>query len=88
MNKIEKVENVILELETCLTSSCRGKSGYCQFSDDVLNAIRDAVEHLKTQVPVKPYEMHGEYECGFCRNEVRPDEHTFCPCCGRKVNWE
>ena len=49
---------------------------------------QDALELLKAQEPVKPIIVNGEYECGFCRNEINPDTHTFCSCCGRSVKWE
>ena len=45
--------DVIMELETCMTSSCRGHkpSVYCPFNDDVWNSVHDAVELLKAQEP-------------------------------------
>ena len=68
-------EDVILELETCLTSSCRGfKPGvYCPFNDDVWNSVRDAVAMLKAQEPVEPvFKAYIEtdlsyWECGACK---------------------
>ena len=42
----------------------------------------------KAQGPVEPVMFNGEPECGACRYELRPDADSYCPCCGRKVNWE
>ena len=48
----------------------------------------NALELLKQQEPITPIIVCDEYECGECRYELKPNEHTYCPCCGRKVKWE
>ena len=93
-------EDVILELETCLTSSCRGfKPGvYCPFNDDVWNSVRDAVAMLKAQEPVEPVVDIDTWKCGNCGhtlehqqllgdNVLFHEQYNYCPDCGGKVKW-
>ena len=90
--------DVIMELETCITSSCRGhKPGvYCPFNDDVWNSVRDALELLKAQEPVKPglgkinhddgsvsYFLHCPFD-----GVTLVDGDNYCRRCGRAVKWE
>ena len=92
---MDKLEKVIRALENCTdTPKCKDCPWEtCEAFDGVdIEIPRDlaiaALELLKAQEPMKPIMIHGEYECGFCRNEVSPDSNTFCACCGRKVKWE
>lgn len=90
--------DVIMELETCMASSCRGfKPGvYCPFNDDVWSSIRDALELLKAQEPVKAKEAiwphRGVFgKCGVCNSPLPVIEgikSKFCCMCGRAVKWE
>ena len=98
---MDKLEKVIKGLECCTKKVCIYKdtekegpySELCgeyedSFEDCTTALSKDALVLLKAQEPVMPIMIHGEYECGFCRNEVSPDSNTFCACCGRKVKWE
>ena len=66
--------DVIMELETCLASSCRGhKPGvYCPFNDDVWNSIRDALELLKAQekATIEPKRIELEEETKAWLNDM------------------
>lgn len=44
-------KKVIEELETCLTASCRGKSGYCPLPDEIWDNLSEVLALLKEQEP-------------------------------------
>ena len=63
-----------------------------------LPMMRDALELLKAQEPVKPYAEYCEHTgtkwlvCGACHEPMnKTSEETwsnYCPNCGREVKWE
>ena len=92
-------EKVVNTLERCVNdcdSECPYEYGgavtleYCR--DDLM---RDALELLKEQEPVK---WSYEYNCFICSNcglGIEDEVYylmnkplNFCPTCGRKIKWE
>lgn len=61
------------------------------------NAMRDALELLKEQVPLEPYASEGDMKCGngceivgYIRESDGKIERlaNYCPYCGRPVKWD
>ena len=50
-------------------------------------AMRDALELLKAQEPIKPSWRRGRPFCGKC-GEILLAHNHFCCGCGRPVKWE
>lgn len=89
-------ENVIKYLELCVSNSFECSlqcpyaapvSGFCYD-----NLMRDALELLKAQEPIKPNEydpvIYGtRYTCGACKHKIYRNEN-YCHNCGRAVKWD
>ena len=96
-------EKVIKALKLAASLVWNSNEGQCEImdSDDALtvaHAIRDALELLKDQEPVKPIEQGDDsYVCDNCGEAVGWDEMEcygigkirckYCPGCGRMVKW-
>lgn len=85
-------ENVVKSLEICLTNSTCNDCWYfnnAQYGECHGNMMRDALELLKAQTPIKPIrDSFLNWRCGNCRREI--DKYAgeiYCPGCGRKVAW-
>ena len=93
-------EKVISELESAASLAWNSNEGQCEImdSDDALtvaHAIRDALELLKDQEPVKPfvgnYRKNSMGRCGHCNTPLLVLEglrSSFCWMCGRMVKWD
>lgn len=58
------------------------------------NAIHEAIDLMKKQIPIEPriqtsYDGKGTwwYICGSCNKAVNPKD-KYCRECGQKVKWE
>ena len=100
----EKVSEVIKGLECCSVNFTDCVCGeeidecpYCGTKKCIDNLMRDALELLKAQEPVKPYAEYCEHTgtkwlvCGACHEPMnKTSEETwsnYCPNCGRAVKW-
>ena len=85
------IENVVKSLEICLTNSTCNDCWYfnnAQYGECHGNMMRDALELLKAQGPVKPtFDFDGDMVCGNC-GELMDKRYDKCPKCGRKVKWD
>lgn len=75
-------KKVIEELETCLTASCRGKSGYCPIPDEIWGNLDEVLELLKDRS--RDYETWakeiGVHTCVNCKRYYSATEYsTDCP---------
>ena len=93
-------ENVIKQLEECLSASCRGFRT-CPYSDDEWDAVESVLALLREQEPVEPAKFQRgnrtDYFCRSCTTKVgmlfsNEDawrfHYHFCPRCGKKVKWD
>lgn len=91
MNDLEMVINRLQYLHDRETWE-EGPLIYDDKSEERREITADALALLKEQklrvMTIAPIIVNGEYECGECRYELRPDADTYCPCCGRKVKWD
>lgn len=77
-------------VETCKNCPYWFRAGYELFCDmpaiiaDAITLIEDAHEDH----PIAPVVFCGDYECAERRYELRKDADSYCPCCGRKVDWD
>lgn len=65
---------------------------------DICHWIDDAIELLKEQEAVEPYQLEDIWKCGRCGGIVAYEElgvsgienirFNYCPTCGRRVKWE
>lgn len=94
-------EKVIKDLDECLRASCRGFRPRlsCPYNDDEWDIMRDALDLLKEQEAVKPYQFEDIWKCGNCGDGVVAYEELgvsgieevkfdYCPTCGRRVLWK
>ena len=88
---MDELKNVIHDLPICIDfAESRGYGG-------LVNVMRDALELLKAQEPVKPLVTgNGHtfaeaetwwYECGNCNDPIDPNDQ-YCRHCGRAVKWD
>lgn len=56
----------------------------CERVNLPLGLVRDALELLEAQKPIKPRIINERYECGFCFQRIT-DWENFCPICGKAV---
>lgn len=94
MTEQEKREDVILELETCLTGSCHGfKTGvYCPFANDVWESVRDELAMLKEQEPrvMTPDEVTNAPDKSVIWLELKPTDKSkneIYPFVGSGKGW-
>lgn len=104
-----ELQNVIEGLEYC--TGPMAKCGYCPYhsGDEMPNSLddcgilKDAIELLKEQEPIKPTLSVDTWICSKCGHTLESQEliddkenpqvliheqYEYCPCCGRKVNWD
>ena len=90
-------EKVIEELETCLTASCRGKSGYCPIPDKIWDNLDEVLELLKQPYRFGKWKripagmtpggtpMYACAECGGTEHlygTEYPQRYVICEQCG------
>lgn len=96
-------EKVIKGLEMCLASideaECPEECPYYETCRNYENRVifqpvmRDTLELLKEQEPVKPHVKHASdddswyYGCGACHKAIDYKDR-FCRYCGRAVKWD
>lgn len=72
---------------------------FINYPEPLSGTVKDALELLKEQEPVKPVKTWNTYLCGNCNRSVYHEErqgclvlyeerYTYCPNCGRKVKWD
>lgn len=101
------LEKVIYSIERCIChvpDACRD-CGYDnhEYNECVEKLLRDALELLKEQEPVKPTVRVDTWICSKCGHTLESQEliddkenpqvliheqYEYCPNCGRKVKWE
>ena len=88
-------EKVIRGLEHCSKADCEG----CPYEHDlhlgrwVSELVKDALELLKGQEPVKPKEerlndVDSIYRCGNCGTHFYYRQQKYCAICGRMAKWD
>ena len=68
---------------------------FINYPEPLSGTVKDALELLKEQEPVKPIiktqELNGEiikyHGCGICKTPL-PKTFRFCQMCGKKVDWD
>lgn len=95
-------EKVIKGLEHCTKDGCRDcpYEKNCDVFDNAFSGtlVKDALELLKEQEPVKPVKTWDTYLCGNCNRNVYHEErdgclvlyeerYTYCPNCGKRLDW-
>ena len=70
------------------------RNQHCGFIENVGNVyavseetIKDILELLKEQEPVKPIERSGFWYCGNCRYALMMNHQKFCSDCGQAVKF-
>lgn len=106
-------EKVIKGLEMCLASideaECPEECPYYETCRNYENRVifqpvmRDTLELLKEQEPIKPTLSVDTWICSKCGHTLESQEliddkenpqvlvheqYEYCPCCGRKVMWD
>lgn len=100
-------EKVIKGLEHCLEDGCSGcpYNENCDVFDNAFSGtlVKDALELLKEQEPVKPTVSVDTWICSKCGHTLESQEliddkenpqvlvheqYEYCPCCGRKIKWD
>lgn len=89
-------EKVIYSIERCIChvpDACRD-CGYDnrEYNECVEELLRDALELLKEQEPVKPKEeclndVDSIYRCGNCGTHFYYRQQKYCAICGRMAKW-
>lgn len=100
MGRIDR-ENVIAELKTCASGSCKGCRYFMNWDNNngrCSDALKmDAVKLLEEQEPliIHKYEFDEIYnyiavcpECEMNWAMWEPDRMRYCPGCGRAVKWD
>ena len=103
------LENIIKGLECCLSASLgeticptctyRYDENGIETGDCEINLLKDAIELLKMQEPVKPVLDIDTWKCGNCGHTLEHQEllgdnvlfheqYNYCPECGKPVKWE
>jgi hypothetical protein len=93
-----------LVCNTSAITSAEGEKAYrdCEYTVALYcrqdKLLRDVLTLLKEQEPVNPVLEQGSMVCGDCGHdviiqrfiggEVFDEKVSFCPACGRAVNWK